>query len=94
MVKLELIKLGLNVCVCWAGLVGNNGKAEEPSELSAVPYSVQTESTPASSWMTRGLSVVKGVMAKSELTMSSLVAFNLGIQRNDFSTNVVVSSQH
>ena len=25
--------------------------------------------------------------------MSSLIAFNLGIQRNDFSTNVIVSSQ-
>ena len=33
-------------------------------------------------------------MAKHELTMSLLVAFNIGIQRADFSTKVVVSSQH
>ena len=33
-------------------------------------------------------------MEKHELTMSSLVAFNLSIQRNDFSTTVIVSSRY
>ena len=73
--------------------MGQNGKAEEHLELSAVPYSVKTESTPTRSWRDCDLSVVKGVMAKHELTMSLLVSFNLGIQRDDFSTTVIVSSQ-
>ena len=67
---------------------------KELLELSAVPYPVQTESTPTRSWRTCGLSIVKGVMAKREFTMSSLIAFNLVIQHNDFSTIVIVSFQH
>ena len=74
--------------------MGHDDKAKELLELSAVPHSLQTESTPTRSWRTRDLSVVKGMMAKHELAMSSLVAFNLGIQHNDFSTTVVVFSQH
>ena len=65
-------------------LAGRDGKAKELLEFSAVPYYVQIESTPARSWRSRGLSIVKEVMAKYKLTMSSLVAFNLGIQHNDF----------
>ena len=76
-----------------AGLAGHNGKVKELLELSAVPYSVQRESMPTRSWRTRGLSIVKGVIAKCELTMSLLVAFNLGIQCSDFSTTVIVFSQ-
>ena len=74
--------------------MGHDGKAKELLELSAVPYSVQTEGIHTRSWRSRGLSIVKGVMTKCELAMSSLVAFNLGIQHNESSTTVIVSSQH
>ena len=63
-----------SLVVCWAGLVGHEaglvgpkGKAKNFLGVSTVSYPAQMEIMPTRSWRTRGLSIVKGVMAKREI---------------------------
>ena len=60
--------------MCWAGLAGQEaglmglkGKAENLLGLTIVSYPAQTEIQPTRPWRSRGLLVVKEVMAKREL---------------------------
>ena len=74
MVQSQKVSLGKFQPACWAGLAGHEaglmgpkGKGEDLLGLSTASYPAQTDITPTRFWRARGLSIVKGVMAKREI---------------------------